>query len=193
MQPGVQRRLPSAGSARSAGPRGGGGAAGSGVLRQQGRRPGVRAWGFCFFTIATAPSGASPVCSLRAKPRAPWKLASQPPLPTCNLGLTSEAGQPPLSLPAELRAAGRTARTPDPGNPGPGEGTAKGASDAGAALGNPGPRRRGEGGGGPERQRPPGPGCRRCREVCWLLPGVLLFPPDPHCSLRGLKAAASHS
>lgn len=86
-EPGVRRGLPSGTGGAQLGPAKAAWGAARGLLS---------------FTIAAAPRGAALARSLQ--PRAPWKLASQPPLPTCNLGSTSEAGQPPPSLHAQLAA-----------------------------------------------------------------------------------------
>lgn len=103
--------------------------------------------------------GEEPLWRAPSEPRAPWKLASQPPLPTCNLGPTSEASQPPPSLAAQLAAQPglRSLGISEPGGGEGGvqsEGGAPGASDPGAAFRNGGPRRGVKAGGGPGRQRP---------------------------------------
>lgn len=92
---GVQRGLPRAGIANSAILRGVGRAAGLG-MRLQGQ-PGVLLGAVPFSRLQLYE--VEPLWRAPSEPRAPWKLASQPPLPTCNLGPTSETRQPPPSLP----------------------------------------------------------------------------------------------
>lgn len=83
--------------------------------RRRLRRPGVLLGAFSFSRLQL--HGEEPLWRAPSEPRAPWKLASQPPLPTCNLGPTSEASQPPPSLPAQLAAQPglRSLGIPEPG------------------------------------------------------------------------------
>ena len=101
---------------------------------------------FFFFFLRLQLLGEEPLWRAPSKPRAPWKLASQPPLPTYNLGPTSEAKRPPPSLPP-CPAARRwpvglgsgTWESRSRGGEGKAGGGAPGASDPGAALGSRGP------------------------------------------------------
>lgn len=85
-------------------------------------------------------------------------------------------GSLPHSLPAQLPAAGRSAWPPEPGNPGAGEGRAKGWGWGSAGrlrswgcLRQQGPGRGGKGGGGPGQQqtrRPAAGAARRSGGCC---------------------------
>ena len=146
--------------------------------------PAKAAWGaargffFFFSSLRLQLLREEPLWRAPSKPRAPWKLASQTPLPTCNLGPTSEAERPPPSLPAQLPAAGHLAWAPEPGNPGAGEGRAKrgraGRLRSWGCLRQQGPGQGGKGGGGPGQQQPrrPAAGAARRSGGCCGSPPV---------------------
>ena len=123
-----------------------------------------------------------PLWRAPSKPRAPWKLASQPPLPTCNLGPTSEAERPPPSLPpcpaARRWPLGLGSGTWESRSRG-GEGKGVGVGGAGrlrswGCLRQQGPGRGGKGGGGPGQQQPrrPAAGAARRSGGCRASPPV---------------------
>lgn len=133
---------------------------------------------FFFFTVATARRGAALARS--SKPRAPWKLASQPPLPTYNLGPTSEAKRPPPltpSLPSCPPLAGRPG--PEPGNPGAGGGgQLRGGAPGASGILGPGSGSRGPGGEGREAgQDSSSPGGRLPARACYPARAVVASRP----------------
>ena len=173
--PGVRRGLPGTGSAPSKTLAGRERAAGPGEA--EGGLGAARGFFVFFLFYGCNCSKRSRSGALPPSPGPPGNLRHSHRFPHVTWGrLQRPNGSLPHSFPAQLPAAGRSAWPPEPGNPGAGEGRAKGWGWGSAGrlrswgcLRQQGPGRGGKGGGGPAQQqtrRPAAGAARRSGGCC---------------------------